>query len=89
MSDLISRQTVKDIILGGVSTDTDEDKEYVCGLIDNLPSVDIMECARAIKEYCNRKKCDKCPCKSKDPMYICSLSHETPYFWDLPEGEKE
>ena len=40
MSDLISRQTVKDIILGGVSTDTDADKEYVCGLIDNLPSVE-------------------------------------------------
>ena len=38
--DLISRQAVKDIILGGVSTDTDADKEYVCGLIDNLPSVE-------------------------------------------------
>lgn len=37
---LISRQAVKDIILGGVSTDTDADKEYVCGLIDNLPSVE-------------------------------------------------
>ena len=40
---LISRQAVKDIILGGVSTDTDADKEYVCGLIDNLPSVENME----------------------------------------------
>ena len=38
--DLISRQAVKNIILGGVSTDTDVDKEYVCGLIDNLPSVE-------------------------------------------------
>lgn len=38
--DLIRRQAVKDIILGGVSTDTDVDKEYVCGLIDNLPSVE-------------------------------------------------
>lgn len=38
--DLISRQAVKDIILGGVSTDTDADKEHVCGLIDNLPSVE-------------------------------------------------
>lgn len=38
--DLISRQAVKDIILGGVSTDTDVDKEYVCGLIDSLPPVE-------------------------------------------------
>lgn len=35
----ISRQEVKDIICSGISIDTDADKEYVCELIDNLPSV--------------------------------------------------
>ena len=37
--DCISRQAVKDIICSGVSIDTDADKEYVCELIDKLPSV--------------------------------------------------
>ena len=86
MNELISRQAVKDIIFGGVSTDTDADKEYVCGLIDNLPSVDIMECAKAIKEYCNQfSKCEDCGCLNKKycAFYTC------PDEWHLPEGEKE
>lgn len=35
----VSRQAVKDIICSGASIDTDADKEYVCELIDKLPSV--------------------------------------------------
>lgn len=38
-NDAISRQAVKNIIRGGVCTDTEADIEYVCGLIDGLPSV--------------------------------------------------
>lgn len=61
MSDLISRQAVKDIILSGVSTDTNDDKEYVCSLIDNLPPVE------------NKGKWEKIwrtDCESSE--YVCS-----------------
>ena len=87
MSELISKQAVKDIILGGVSTDTDADKEYVCGLIDNLPSVDIMECARAVKEYCNNTRCKDCDFDTSG--WLCRVAQTTPGCWDLPEGETE
>ena len=36
--DYISREKVKEILRSGVSLDTDEDKDYICGLIDKLPS---------------------------------------------------
>lgn len=95
MSDLISRETAqaeinKCHITSGVKHQGvwNECVDSISRTIDYIPSADIMECARAIKEYCDGKKCDKCLFKSKDPMYICSLSHEVPYFWDLPEEEK-
>lgn len=40
MSDLIDRDKAKEIIRSGVSTDTDADKDYVCGLIDAIPSAE-------------------------------------------------
>jgi len=93
--DLISREEVIDDILKlAKEPSVQRNPDSVNGLLGaynivyEKPSADIMDCARAIKEYCDGKKCDKCLFKSKDPMYICSLSHETPYFWDLPEGEK-
>lgn len=56
--------------------------------LDSIPSADIMECARAIKEYCKDRTnkpiwCNDCPlyepfCKINTP----------PNMWDLPEGEK-
>ncbi len=97
MSDLISREEVIKCVESR-NEKLMHDEEYrkkrgdvdllgIIPLIHNIPSADIMECARAIKEYCDGKKCDKCTFKSKDPMYICSLSHEVPCFWDLPESE--
>lgn len=65
MSDLISRQAVKDIILSSVSTDTDEDKEYVCSLIDNLPSVENKGKWEKIWRTdceCSEYVCSKCGC---------------------------
>lgn len=51
-----------------------------------IPSADIMECAKAIKEYCNQfSKCEDCGCLNKNycAFYTC------PDEWNLPEGEKE
>lgn len=54
MSDLISRQAVinaiADTILNG------ESLGYVLAeeIVSEIPSADIMECARAIKEYCEK-----------------------------------
>lgn len=63
--DLISRQAVKNIILGGVSTDTNADKEYVCGLIDNLPSAENKgewEKIWRTDNMCSEYVCSKCGC---------------------------
>lgn len=88
MSDLISREAVinaiADTILNG------ESLGYVLAeeIVSEIPSTDIMECARAIKEYCKDRTnkpiwCNDCPlyepfCKINTP----------PNMWDLPEGEK-
>lgn len=63
--------------------------------IESIPSADIMECARTIKEYCENRLlklgancCDSCPFKSNILAFACAISHELPSEWDLPEGEK-
>jgi len=40
MSRWIDADAVKNIIRSGVSTDTEDDQEYVCGLIDEAPTID-------------------------------------------------
>lgn len=89
MSDLISREKAINAVYGMVRpTGIDElPYEYAEGVINDLPSADVMECARAIKEYCKRmKKCDTCPFRSEN-FLGCSIGR--PMYWDLPEGEKE
>ena len=90
MSDLISRewlQTAFHNFFNGLNhTPTEEDIQRY---IEVAPSADIMECARAIKNYCKERTnkpiwCNDCPlyepfCKINTP----------PNMWDLPEGEKE
>ena len=65
--------------------------------IETIPSADIMECARAIKEYCKSKPdnvflaCFKCPFfdgLEKNEETVCKLFGKPPHEWDLPEGEK-
>lgn len=71
---------------------TDEMSEKALALIkadrerNAIPSADILEHARAIKEYCNQfSKCEDCGCLNKNycAFYTC------PDEWNLPEGEKE
>ena len=91
MSDLISREAVinaiADTILNG------ESLGYVLAeeIVSEIPSADVLECARALKEHCNehlRKPyslCDDCPMFER----VCRRFNVVPRWWDLPEGEKE
>lgn len=86
MSDLISREFLQTAIhnfFNGLNhTPTEEDIQRY---IEVAPSADIMECARAIKEYCNQfSECKDCGCLNKSycAFYTC------PDDWILPKGEK-
>lgn len=86
MSDLISREKAIWAI--------DNDDEYAYYQtrrnIENIPTADIIDHARAIKEYCvnrvshNPTMCDECPIYK----VMCEPDISCPYHWDLPEGEK-
>ena len=58
--------------------------------IYSIPSADILEHARAIKEYCDgRKNCDNCLFgQNMDIIHGCDLRDTIPECWNLPEGEK-
>ena len=92
MSDLISReflQTAFHNFFNGLNhTPTEEDIQRY---IEVAPSADILECARAIKEYCENRKCEECDFADHNisRSTICGLHYACPCGWDLPEGEKE
>lgn len=60
-------------------------------LVEDIPSADILEHARVIKEYCKKNLktphfwCEGCP------LYkvMCQPVLSVPSMWNLPEGEKE
>lgn len=89
MSDLISKQAVINAIANTCFWLSADNWEELTKCINSIPSADILDHARAIKEYCkDRTKkpiwCNDCPlyepfCKINTP----------PNMWDLPEGEKE
>ena len=104
MSDLISRKAFSSHIINVLGLGDEEngsDPEYMEGLYDcnealmTFPSADILELARAIKEYCeNCESCYKC---GLSKTYIgwngvewheCTLRDGSPHIWNLPEGEK-
>ena len=80
MSDLISREEILNYAF-------DDNPYYKYVLVDDIkaiPSADILDHARAIKENC-KGKCDTCPFSSAN-FLGCSVGR--PMYWDLPEGEK-
>ena len=83
--DCISRQAVKDIICSGVSIDTDADKEYVCELIDKLPSVTPKE---KIGKWINKTLIYKSEEGSEYDCYTgtCSVCGETQECWNYCSG---
>ena len=104
MSDLISREAVL-AQMKNYHDDCAQTSEYTrlgfetaMEVVEQMPSADIMECARAIKEYCKSKPdnvflaCFKCPFfdgLEKNEETVCKLFGKPPHEWDLPEGEKE
>ena len=88
MSDLISREAVinaiADTILNG------ESLGYVLAeeIVSEIPSADIIEHARTIKEYCERfSECEGCRFYKGLP-FRCTFGI-CPQEWKLPEGEKK
>lgn len=98
MSDLISRETAqveinKYHLTSGVTHQGvwNECVDVVSHTIGELPSADITECARAIKEYCKNKDedCTGCPFEAKNKN-ACELGRMMfPSEWFLPEEEKK
>lgn len=90
MSDLISREKALDD-KGLAFFHYYDDYSNMRNYLKAIPSADIMECARAIKEYCKKNLktphfwCESCP------LYevMCQPDLSIPSMWDLPEGEKE
>ena len=101
MSDLISREEAqaeinKCHITSGVKHQGvwNECVDSISRTIDYIPSADIMECARAIKEYCRDRDnldepCEDCPFH----FYMGYKGHcrfkSFPSEWNLPEGRNE
>lgn len=96
MSDLISRETAQaeiNCLLDRWGYNQDGGKGYMgyefAHSMDLMPSADIMECARAIKEYCEKHECERCDFAdhSISRGTLCGLQYACPCGWDLPEGE--
>ena len=91
MSDLISKKELKDYLERNISFGGVEKKFEFYDMIDSIPSADIMEYVRAIKEYCkeNQSNCENCQFQLFENDYkICLMQITSPMYWDLPESEK-
>ena len=93
MSDLISREGILEYlktvtVTEGITFETGF--KQILHDIETQPSADIMECARAIKEYCEKERinCAECPFYNRERNLSCVLCDPC-MSWDLPEGEKE
>ena len=89
--DLISRQTVINAIANTCFWLSANNWEELTKCINSIPSADILEHARAIKEYCEKYdiQCVGCPFNSAKPNKWCELGVSSlPCDWDLPDGEK-
>lgn len=99
MSDLISKEELYKRTVNKNSvwlSITNSEGKNLKEITEEIPPADIMECARAIKEYCKSKPdnvflaCTKCPFFDgfeKNEMTVCKLFGR-PDEWDLPEGEE-
>lgn len=95
MSDLISRIEAESVLHNNLHALIDTDQLYqLYKDIDRLPtysipSTDIMECARAIKEYCKERTKKPLWCNDCSLYEVFCKNSQPPNMWDLPEGEKE
>ena len=87
MSDLISRQAVLDELEKWDWQDLYLPIHFK-QILDDVPSADIMECAREIKDYCEGfPNCEGCRFYKGLPFRCVFVS--CPQGWDLHEGEKK
>lgn len=87
-SDLISREYLLSKVKG--KCDDVETQGYVdLEDIEDAPPTDIIECARAIQEYCITKPCYKCRFYTEDYIQsFCLFRNGNPVEWDLPKSEE-
>ena len=84
MSDLISREEV----LKHTMEDNPFYKYVLVESINSIPSADILEHAREIKDYCEGfPNCEGCRFYNGTIHFRCDF-HVCPNEWNLPEGEK-
>lgn len=90
MSDLISREAVINAIANTCFWLSADNWEELTKCINSIPSADIIDHARAIKEYCEKERinCAECPFYNRERNLSCVLCDPC-MSWDLPEGEKE
>ena len=90
MSDLISRQAVINAIANTCFWLSADNWEELTKCINSIPSADIIDHARAIKEYCEKERinCAECPFYNRERNLSCVLCDPC-MSWDLPEGEKK
>lgn len=92
MSEYISREAVLSLIkqacnpYGKPTIDFEVGKRMM-QVVEQMPSADIMECAMALKEYCNNTRCENCEFDTSG--WLCRVAQAMPGCWDLPEGEKD
>lgn len=89
MSDLISREeALSHPFANGKYDKENANQDFILGFesykewLETLPTVDIMECARAMKKACGEIDCAFCPIH-----YLCCVEDIRPFDWNLPEGE--
>lgn len=93
MSDLISREeALSHPFANGKYDKENANLDYILGFesykewLETLPIVDIIDHARAIKEYCEHfPECEGCRFYKGLPFRCVFVS--CPQGWDLPEGE--
>lgn len=96
MSDLISKEGILEYLKTVTVTEGitfEMGFKQILHDIETQPSADIMECAREIKDYCDKTRCEKCELAEHKVMndtdnYLCRVHYLRPECWDLPEGEK-
>ena len=99
MSDLISREEVDSVLHNNLHALIDTDQLYQLYKDINrlpthsIPSISILEHARAIKEYCiareeSEEGCEGCPFHLYLGYRGCCIFRYYPCYWSLPEEEK-
>lgn len=67
----IDADAVKELIRSGISTDTCADQDYVCELVDDIPTIDAVSVVRCGE--CKLGGTEDCPMDEIDDEYFCNF----------------